>query len=303
MVVRAFVVRDAVLAGAVAGVLGVLAALLSGASELMFPALGALAFAGRRVWRAFDASVGRTVSATEDGVVVASGLGTRTERTLRNGRTHAVRLGRRLTWWGADLWTVTALSGASGVADEREDDDDDEISGALLPVAHARVALAVAQEALPDLARVDRRLLRDVWPAADDAVVPDPQVDGAPVSVLRIPDRAWWLHPFSWRLRVAALVADGLLVRTGWLAPRVTFVPLRHVQGVTLGEGPLLRRAGVVAVDVHLVEGPVKVAAGPLEPAAARHLAEVLARAAAAPTPRPGDRLDRRASPGGRMGA
>ena len=87
-------------------------------------------------------------------------------------------------------------------------------------------------------------------------------------------------------------------MRAGRIAPRVTFVPLRHVQGVALDEGPLLRRAGVVGVDVHLVEGPVRVTAGPFEPAAAQHLAEVLGRAAA------GDlRLDPKVLDGGRMGA
>lgn len=296
-VVRAFVVRDPLLPAALVGVVGTAVALVSGSSEMLFPCLAALAFAGRRAWQSFDSSLGRTVASAPEGLVVTSGLGTLTTRTLRRGRTHAVRLSRRPAWWGADLWTVTALGGASEAADESEEDDD-EMSGAVVTAARAETALAVAQAALPDLARVDRRLLRDVWPAADHVVVPDPEVDGAPVSVLRVPARAWWLYPWTWRCRVAAIVADGVLVRTGRLAPRVTFVPLRHVQGVALDEGPLLRRAGVVGVDVHLVEGPVRVTAGPFEPAAAQHLAEVLGRAAA------GDlRLDPKVLDGGRMGA
>lgn len=296
-VVRAFVVRDPLLPAALVGVAGTAVALVSGSSEMLFPCLAALAFAGRRAWQSFDSSLGRTVASAPEGLVVTSGLGTLTTRTLRRGRTHAVRLSRRPAWWGTDLWTVTALGGASEAADESEEDDD-EMSGAVVTAAGAETALAVAQAALPDLARVDRRLLRDVWPAADHVVVPDPEVDGAPVSVLRVPARAWWLYPWTWRCRVAAIVADGVLVRTGRLAPRVTFVPLRHVQGVALEEGPLLRRAGVVGVDVHLVEGPVRVTAGPFEPAAAQHLAEVLGRAAA------GDlRLDLKVLDGGRMGA
>ena len=296
-VVRAFVVRDPLLPAALVGVVGTAVALVSGSSEMLFPCLAALAFAGRRAWQSFDSSLGRTVTSAPEGLVVTSGLGTLTTRTLRRGRTHAVRLSRRPAWWGTDLWTVTALGGASEAADE-SDEDDDEMSGAVVTAAGAATALAVAQAALPDLARVDRRLLRDVWPAADHVVVPDPAVDGAPVSVLRVPARAWWLYPLTWRCRVTAIVADGVLVRAGRIAPRVTFVPLRHVQGVALDEGPLLRRAGVVGVDVHLVQGPVRVTAGPFEPAAAQHLAEVLGRAAA------GDlRLDPKVLDGGRMGA
>ena len=296
-VVRAFVVRDPLLPAALVGVVGTAVALVSGSSEMLFPCLAALAFAGRRAWRSFDSSLGRTVTSAPEGLVVTSGLGTLSTRTLRRGRTHAVRLSRRLAWWGTDLWAVTALCGASEAADE-SDESDDEMSGAVVTASGAATALAVAQAALPDLARVDRHLLRDVWPATDHVVVPDPAVDGAPVSVLRVPARAWWLHPWTWRCRVAAIVADGVLVRTGRLAPQVTFVPLRHVQGVALDEGPLLRRARVVGVDVHLVEGPVSVTAGPFEPAVARQLAEVLGRAA---SHAPG--LDPKLLDGGRMGA
>ena len=60
----------------------------------------------------------------------------------------------------------------------------------------------------------------------------------------------------------------------------MTFVPLHRVQGVALEQGPLLRRARVVTVAVHLVDGPVKVDVGPLEAAAAQHLADELAVAA-----------------------
>lgn len=278
-VVRAFVLRDPV-AAALAGslVLAVVALTVPAAREGLFLAAGGIAFAGRRAWTQIDQGTGRTVERAGGDLHVASGLATRTEKTVRAGRVHAVRLGTRPQWWGADLWTVTVLTGSDDGSDDETDDD--ELSGALLPAADAATALTVAQEALPALARVDRRLLADLWPGARGVVHPDPTVDGAPVSVLRMPDRAWWLAPLTWRVRTAALAGDGLLVRTGRLAPRVTFVPLHRVQGVALEQGPLLRRARVVTVAVHLVDGPVKVDVGPLEAAAAQHLADELAVAA-----------------------
>lgn len=278
-VVRAFVLRDPV-AAALAGslVLAVVALTVPAAREGLFLAAGGIAFAGRRAWTQIDQGTGRTVERAGGDLHVASGLATRTEKTVRAGRVHAVRLGTRPQWWGADLWTVTVLTGSDDGSDDETDDD--ELSGALLPAADAATALTVAQEALPALARVDRRLLADLWPGARGVIHPDPTVDGAPVSVLRMPDRAWWLAPLTWRVRTAALAGDGLLVRTGWLAPRVTFVPLHRVQGVALEQGPLLRRARVLTVAVHLVDGPVKVDVGPLEAAAAQHLAAELAVAA-----------------------
>lgn len=278
-VVRAFFLRDPV-AAALAGslVLAVVALTVPAAREGLFLAAGGIAFAGRRAWTQIDQGTGRTVERAGGDLHVASGLATRTEKTVRAGRVHAVRLGTRPQWWGADLWTVTVLTGSDDGSDDETDDD--ELSGALLPAADAATALTVAQEALPALARVDRRLLADLWPGARGVIHPDPTVDGAPVSVLRMPDRAWWLAPLTWRVRTAALAGDGLLVRTGWLAPRVTFVPLHRVQGVALEQGPLLRRARVVTVAVHLVDGPVKVDVGPLEAAAAQHLAAELAVAA-----------------------
>src|SRR5699024_9490515 len=156
-----------------------------------------------------DQGTGRTVERAGGDLYVASGLATRTEKTVRAGRVHAVRLGTRPQWWGADLWTVTVLTGSDDGSDDETDDD--ELSGALLPAADAATALTVAQEALPALARVDRRLLADLWPGARGVVHPDPTVDGAPVSVLRMPDRAWWLAPLTWRVRTAALAGDGLL--------------------------------------------------------------------------------------------
>lgn len=278
-VVRAFVLRDPVAAALVGSlVLAVVALTVPAAREGLFLAAGGIAFAGRRAWTQIDQGTGRTVERAGGDLHVASGLATRTEKTVRAGRVHAVRLGTRPQWWGADLWTVTVLTGSDDGSDDETDDD--ELSGALLPAADAATALTVAQEALPALARVDRRLLADLWPGARGVVHPDPTVDGAPVSVLRMPDRAWWLAPLTWRVRTAALAGDGLLVRTGRLAPRVTFVPLHRVQGIALEQGPLLRRARVVTVAVHLVDGPVKVDVGPLEATAARHLADELAVAA-----------------------
>lgn len=277
-VVRAFVLRDPVAPALVAAlVCTVVALVVPSLREGLFLAAGALAFAGRRVWQAVENGSGRTVERVGEDLHVASGLATRTERTVRAGRVHAVRIGTRPQWWGGDLWAVKVLTGSD---DDPDEEDDDELSGALLPVGDAASALGVAQAALPALARVDRRLLTDLWPGGRGVVHPDPAVDGAPVSVLRVPARAWWLAPLTWRVRAAALAADGLLVRSGRLAPRVTFVPLHRVQGVAVEQGPLLRAAGVVTVAVHLVDGPLTVEVGPLEPGAARHLAGVLADAA-----------------------
>lgn len=277
-VVRAFVLRDPVApALVVALACAIVALLVPSLREGLFLAAGALAFAGRRVWQAVESGSGRTVERVGEDLHVASGLATRTEKTVRAGRVHAVRIGTRPQWWGGDLWAVKVLTGSN---DDPDEEDDDELSGALLPAGDAASALRVAQAALPALARVDRRLLADLWPGGRGVVHPDPAVDGAPVSVLRVPDRAWWLAPLTWRVRAAALAADGLLVRVGRLAPRVTFVPLHRVQGVAVEQGPLLRRAGVVTVAVHLVDGPLAVDVGPLDPAAARHLADVLEDAA-----------------------
>ena len=84
--------RHALLPAALVGVVGTAVALVSGSSEMLFPCLAALAFAGRRAWQSFDSSLGRTVTSAPEGLVVTSGLGTLTTRTLRRGRTHAVRL-------------------------------------------------------------------------------------------------------------------------------------------------------------------------------------------------------------------
>ncbi|QIK84393.1 PH domain-containing protein [Sanguibacter sp. HDW7] len=277
-VVRAFLLRDPVApALVVALACTVVALLVPSLREGLFLAAGALAFAGRRVWQAVESGSGRTVERVGEDLHVASGLATRTEKTVRAGRVHAVRIGTRPQWWGGDLWAVKVLTGSD---DDPDEEDDDELSGALLPAGDAASALRVAQAALPALARVDRRLLADLWPGGRGVVHPDPAVDGAPVSVLRVPDRAWWLAPLTWRVRTAALAADGLLVRAGRLAPQVTFVPLHRVQAVAVEQGPLLRRAGVVTVAVHLVDGPLAVDVGPLDPAAARHLADVLEDAA-----------------------
>ena len=177
--------------------------------------LGVGSFAVRRLL----AEYGFTVAETPDGLRLRQGLLDTRTQTIPMGRIQGIRIREPLLWrpvgWVRVEVDVAGYSGRGG--------GDQQISGALLPVAPRELA-----------ARLVARVLRAAPPTADRPV----------------PGAARWLAPLSYRRLAVGLDARHLVATSGVLTTTTDVAPLTKVQSLRLTQGPLQRRFGLASLVV-----------------------------------------------------
>lgn len=202
---------------------------------------------------------GFTVTRVPQGLHIQRGALTRVQMTLRPDRVQAVKLEQSLLMRWAGLYTVRLTVLGNNALGEESDNID-----VLVPFGKWDEA---------------RYVLSLVWPRVDPAtLVWRPQSPRG--------------RRLSWFARHEYAVSDDVLAtRHRLLDHSIAIVPHARVQGLGLAQGPLQRALRLGRVDVHTIDGPVRVQAYHLDVADARRLfEEQLARSAAA-------RRDRSAEP------
>jgi putative membrane protein len=240
--------------GATMAALGATIVVVVGAVLLQGPVglLALLIGGGVPIFAAFSQFVrffSFTVAESPDGLRVRAGLTTTRTQTVPPGRVHALEVVEPLLWrrWGWVRVNVT-LAGGPGSGSEQQD----AMSGVLLPVAPAAVAQALVDRVLPGIG------------AREYAWVP-------------APPRARWRAPVQWRALAVATDSEVVALRRGRLVRRVTVVPHARVQSVHLTQGPLERRLALASLRVDLAPGPVQAVGLRQDAGTARHLVDEVA--------------------------
>ena len=154
-----------------------------------------------------------TVLRTASGIRTTAGLTSKTNRTIDSDRIQGVRIEE--PWlWRRFGWARAQVDVAGGVSDNE--------GASLMPVADRPAVLALAREVTGE----DLGAVPLVPPGA----------------------RARVLDPRASRYAGVALLPTGALSRTGWLSRRLAFVPYSRVQSVSVQQGWLQRRLGLVTV-------------------------------------------------------
>ncbi len=182
---------------------------------------------------------------TERGLRMRRGLlSTRTDN-IGPGRVQDLRLSQPLLWrrprWIAATATVAGIGG----------DDGSDGASHVLPVGTVDELERTLGSLLPPLGTGD-----DLAAGLRLLSRPARELDG-----LRAGHRVFWI---ARRTAVTVLLPHALAVRTGLLTRRLVLVPRERIQGVSLSQGPLARRLGVVTLQVAVAGAGVEVSAVPL---------------------------------------
>lgn len=179
-----------------------------------------------------EAGWGFVSRSTDSGLRMRRGLlNTRTDN-IAPGRIQSLELHRPLLWRSPGWTAVNAT--VAGVAELGEDGD-----RPVLPVGtREELAATLGHLAAPlgtddDLATLEHLL-----------TAPARQIDG-----LRTPVPLYWI---ARRTEVAVLLPGALLLRSGIFTRRVQIIPRERIQQLSVGDGPLTRRFGVLDLTVEV---------------------------------------------------
>ena len=167
---------------------------------------------------------------SERGLRMRRGLANTRTDNIAAGRIQRFELRRPLLWRGPG-WT------AAGVTVAGIEDSDEDGAASVLPVGTAEELratlghLAAPLGTADDAATIERMLTA---PARD--------IDG-----LRTTIRAFWIDR---RTRVSVLLPGALVQRSGILTRRLEIIPRERIQELTVQDGPLARRLGVLDLEV-----------------------------------------------------
>ena len=167
---------------------------------------------------------------SERGLRMRRGLANTRTDNIAAGRIQRFELRRPLLWRGPG-WT------AAGVTVAGIEDSDEDGAASVLPVGTAEELratlghLAAPLGTADDAATIERMLTA---PARD--------IDGLRTSV-----RAFWIDR---RTRVSVLLPGALVQRSGILTRRLEIIPRERIQELTVQDGPLARRLGVLDLEV-----------------------------------------------------
>lgn len=279
--------RDLVVAGLTGGRVGVMAALLGFAQELLgervdelarrAPAVlglrGIVAVAAGLLVVAFALSIVATIVVYWDFTLSVDGPRLRVRRGLLQQRSETVPL-RRIQALRVEENLVRRVLGLAAVKVDvagRARGEDAQQAGLLLPLRRRRQALALVGQVLRAAGHSDasqaplepmpararsRRLLR--------AVVPVLVVTGAlvwwrgggwsPVLLALGPAVAWALD--AYRALGVGRVGDTLVMRSGVLVRRTAFVPVGRVQALALSASPVQRRQRLATLELQVARSP-----------------------------------------------
>ncbi|MCX7444853.1 PH domain-containing protein [Corynebacterium sp. P7003] len=255
------------------------AALLSGWLLLLVPALAAVLIRPEALgmlwplfigvvpatWNIIDNSWRFTVRRDGGKLDIAYGLADRRRQTLKLSRVHSVEIRQRLLWRITGWWSVrVCVAGYGDAADG---------GTTILPVGTREEAVRVAALLSPLTA-----------PEIEGVARPE----GWTEPRLRSPRRARWLSPLAWRQQSVTFAGgpdDGggglpevIILHGGRFTRRMSMVALPHIQEISLSTGVVGRALDLGSVQLHLVDGPVRMVAAELGTGDAVELLELLRR-------------------------
>ena len=167
---------------------------------------------------------------TDRGLRMRRGLANTRTDNLAPGRIQSVELRRPLLWRSPD-WTAVSVT-VAGI-----DDDDENGAENVLPVGTREELGATLGHLVVPLGTKD-----DAATIEHLLVAPAREIEG-----LRTRVRLYWI---SRRTRVSVLLPGALVHRSGVLTRRLQIIPRDRLQQLTVEDGPLSRRLGVLDLQV-----------------------------------------------------
>lgn len=196
------------------------------------------------LWSRFVGHFGHTVALSPDGIRLRHGLLSTQAQTIPPGRIQAFRISQPLFWRPKDWWRVE-VNVAGYAAPTQGDSSLNVARNVLLPVAPrdlARYAAWIMHQGLaPDEASLEAGLTGT-------------RQDG---GFLHSPRAACWLDPIAWKRNGLLITPAGMLMRSGRLTRRLTFVPHERTQSLAISQGPIQRALHLATLHAHSVPGPI----------------------------------------------
>lgn len=183
------------------------------------------------IWRTLDGSYQFTARHIDNQIAVTYGLANLQRKAVPIERVHAVEmyqpaLWRPFGWWRVRVTVAGYGEGAKGAV--------------LLPVGSYELAVKLVREV--DLA---------FGTLAPRATEPD----------YTSPRRARMVSPFDAHMQAFTLTPTLAIEHRGWASKRVCIVFRKNIQELSVRWGPLQQLAKLSSVKLHLVQGPVRMAA------------------------------------------
>ncbi|MGW8482159.1 PH domain-containing protein [Microbacterium sp. NPDC055903] len=197
-------------------------------------------------WAQISKSLRYSIAPTSDGVRITFGLFTTVTETIPPGRIFAVEVSQPLLWKPFGWWTIK-INRMSGKSASQQQSGNAQQFNIVLPVGKRADVERVLGLIMPDLPAADLPL---VW---EHGILGPVQGD----PFVRMPARAWWRRPVSWRRHGFALTDFGLILRRGILWRKLAIFPLARLQGVSVSQGPIDRLQRVAWMKAHSVTGPI----------------------------------------------
>lgn len=208
--------------------------------------LGALLAFGGWAWSNVGRNWGFRMTRRGDTLRISRGFGSTTAQGLRPDRIQGVAVQQDLLQRITGLYRVTVT--VLGFA-ESGDESNGAANSVVLPFGTWADVLTV---------------LRAIWPELDlTRVQPVPQ-----------PDRARWLTPLAFEQHTWGVGDDVVVAHHGLIEHRLTIVPHRRMQSLSVHQGPLQRRLRLATVAVHTTDGPVSLRLYHLDAGIARRVFE-----------------------------
>ena len=221
-------------------------------------------------WAQISKSLRYSIAPTPDGVRITYGLLTTVTETLPPGRIFAVEVSQSLLWRPFGWWMIK-INRMSGKSAAQQSSGSGQQFNVVLPVGKRADVERVLALVLPD---VPAASISSLW---DQGVVGPSEGD----AYRRMPRRAWWRRPVSWKRHGYLVEEFGLILRRGNIWRKLAVFPLARLQGVSLSQGPIDRAQRVSGAQVHTVPGPITGYLSGLERADALALLDDVSRAAA----------------------
>ena len=208
-------------------------------------------------WKAFTTDYNFRLALSPDGVRLHYGMLDTRAQTIPPGRVQAVGITQSPFWRMVGWYRVHVNVAGYGV-----DHHDDGGRTVLLPAGTEAEVMTVLGLIFPD-------------PGTDDPVqvfAAGLRGKGPDQGFVHSPRRARLLDPLAWRRNAYRATETVLLCRHGVLFRRLQVVPHERTQSLSLFQGPLMRRLGLVDFELHSTAGPVRPVVHHLDLASAQEL-------------------------------
>lgn len=193
-------------------------------------------------WKSFSTDFNFRIALSPDGVRLHYGMLETRAQTIPPGRVQAVGITQNPLWRLTGWYRMQV--NVAGYGTDRRDRGGRTV---LLPAGTAAEVLTVLGLVFPDPG-VEKPV--DVFSAGFKG-----SGDGS--GFIHSPRRARLIDPFAWRRNAYRATETALLCRRGVFFRSLEVVPHERTQSLSLFQGPLMRRLGLVDFELHSTAGPV----------------------------------------------